>query len=44
MQEFSGDRNYQGHRTRIEGLSADDRYEGGVVLTHWLGGMLQPQR
>lgn len=25
------------------GLSAKDRYEKGVVLTHWLCGMLQPQ-
>lgn len=43
MPEFSGDRNYQGHHTRTEGLSVEDRYEKGVVLTHWLSGMLQPQ-
>lgn len=30
--------------TRTTGLSVEDRYEKGVVLTHWLGGMLQPQR
>lgn len=29
--------------TVTAGLSAEDRYEKGVVLTHWLGGMLQPQ-
>lgn len=43
MPEFSGDRNYQGHHTRTEGLSVEDRYEKGIVLTHWLSGMLQPQ-
>lgn len=29
--------------TVTAGLSAEDRYEKAVVLTHWLGGMLQPQ-
>lgn len=29
--------------TCTAGLSVDDRYEKGVVLTHWLSGMLQPQ-
>lgn len=47
MPEFSGDRNYQGHHTRIHlraaCLSVVDQYEKGVVLTHWLSGMLQPQ-
>lgn len=42
MPEFTGDRNYQGHHTRTEGLSAEDRYEKGTVLTHWFSGMLQP--
>lgn len=39
----STDWNYQGHHTRIEGLSAEDQYEKCVALTHWLSGMLQPQ-
>lgn len=30
--------------TRTDGLSVGDRYEKGVVLTHWLSWMLQPQR
>jgi len=29
--------------SRTAGLSVEDRYEKGVVLTHWLSGMLQPQ-
>lgn len=42
MPKFTGDRNYQGHHTHTEGLSAEDRYEKGTVLTHWFSGMLQP--
>lgn len=43
MPQVSTDWNYQGHHTRIESLSVEDRYEKCVVLTHWLTGMLQPQ-
>lgn len=30
--------------TRTAGLSVGDQNKKGVVLTHWLSGMLQPQR
>lgn len=46
MPEFSGDRNYQWHHihfhTHCRPICSGSVWNG-VVLTHWLSGMLQPQ-